>query len=428
MNGGSNTVQIKARTPRQWVGSDHGQGAAAAAGSAPGPGEEIACRAKGDTTGARVDWLSRSQADGQAARPGRVEALHAAAAPSRRPAFRPSPSPEPPAEELAVRAEPRRGGDGKRKKALYLVVQEQGHGGAAVSGSYAVHRVDLARSRLGISVSGEELAEPPLARFRAAPGMAFFRVGSKIVGVTGKNVGAVDAEAVVIDAGTWEVSPAPPPSSTTRGLVAMSSKIYAADMAAEDPRCEVLGSTSDAGASSSWSWSPLPPPPFCGRVLSLAAYPPRRGLLVSTEKDGTYLFDRRRRGGAAWVALSGSAAPPLEEGAVYAKDHDLWFEVSPRDGRLLAHDLDVVLAADEPRVEHKAHGVSDPVPVIAPSAHGGEAATASGARLVYLGSGKFCVAQAAADDAAGGAGRAVTVTVFRAVAEAGGLAGALAPP
>ena len=141
-------------------------------------------------------------------------------------------------------------------------MQDHGHG--VVSG-YAVHRVGLARSRHGISVYGEELEEPPVARFKAAPGMAFFKAGSKrIVGVTGKDAGVVEAESVVIDAGTWEVSTGPPPSSTEYGLVEVSGKILAADMLTEDPRCEIFRSVT-AG------WSPLPRPPFRDRILTLAA-------------------------------------------------------------------------------------------------------------------------------------------------------------
>jgi hypothetical protein len=282
-------------------------------------------------------------------------------------------------------------------------VQEQGHRHGVVSG-YAVHRVGLARSRHGISVYGEELEEPPVARFRAAPGMAFFKAGSKkIVGVTGKEAGVVEAESVVIDAGTWEVFP--PPSSTEYGLVEVSGKIYAADMLTEDPRCEVLCSASDASAG----WSPLPRPPFRDRILTLAAYPPRRGLLVSTDKGETYLLDRRRRGRSAWVALPGSAPLPLEGRAVYAKDHGLWFEVSPTDGRLRAHDLDVVTGAGAPKLKHTSVRVSDPIPVITPSSSG---ATPRSARLVYLGSGNFCVVQAAAER---DGGCPVTVTMFRVI-------------
>nr|CAB3467245.1 unnamed protein product [Digitaria exilis] len=190
---------------------------------------------------------------------------------------------------------------------------------AAVSG-YAVHRVDLARSRHGISVTGEALDDPPVARFKAAPGMSFFKAGSsekkKIVGVTDKHADVIEAESVVIDAAMWEVSPGPPPSSTEYGLVKVSSKIYAADMLADDPRCEVLLSANDA-----W-WSPLPRPPFRDRIVKLAAYLPCRGLLISTENGETCLFNRHRRRRSSWVALPGSPAPPAFEGAtVFAKDH-----------------------------------------------------------------------------------------------------------
>ncbi|KAG2609857.1 hypothetical protein PVAP13_4KG071900 [Panicum virgatum] len=239
--------------------------------------------------------------------------------------------------------------------------------------------------------------------------MAFFKAGSKrIVGVTGKDAGVVEAESVVIDAGTWEVSTGPPPSSTEYGLVEVSGKILAADMLTEDPRCEIFRSVT-AG------WSPLPRPPFRDRILTLAAHPPHRGLLVSTDKGETYLLDRRRRGRSAWVALPGSAALPWEGHAVYAKDHGLWFEVSPTDGRLRAHDLDVAPGAGAPKLEHATHRVSDPIPVITPSSRG---ATPQSARLVYLGSGNFCVVQAGVDRdgaRAGGGGCPVTVTVFRVI-------------
>ncbi|RCV20391.1 hypothetical protein SEVIR_4G050300v4 [Setaria viridis] len=286
-------------------------------------------------------------------------------------------------------------------------MQEQLHGHGVASG-YAVHRVALAGSRHGVSVSVEELEEPPVARFKAAPGMAFCKAGSKkIVGVTGKDAGVVDAESVVIDAGTWEVSTGPPPSSTEYSLVEVSGKVYAADMLTKDPRCEVLRSVT-AG------WSPLPRPPFRDRILTLAAYPPCRGLLVSTDKGETYLLDRRRRrrrgGGSAWVALPGSAPMPFEQRAVYAKDHGLWFEVSPTDGRLRAHGLDVVRGARAPKLEHTTHRVSDPIPVITPSARGGRT---PGAKLIYLGSGNFCAVQAAGAERDGGC--PVTVTVFRVI-------------
>ncbi|OEL36791.1 hypothetical protein BAE44_0002189 [Dichanthelium oligosanthes] len=330
-----------------------------------------------------------------------------------RAAFRASPSPEPAEEEEpAAPTERCRDGGRKRERALYLVMEEQGYGyGHGVISGYAVHRVDLARSPHGISVSGEELEEPPVARFKAAPGMAFFKAGSKkIVGVTDKDAGVVAAESVVIDAGTWEVSTGPPPPSTEYGIVEVSGKIYGADMLAEDPRCEVLRSASDASAR----WSPMPRPPFRDRILMLAAYPPRRGLLVSTDKGETYLLDRRRRGGSAWVALPGSAPLPFEERAVYAKDHGLWFEVSPIDGRLRAHDLDVVLGAGAPKLERTTHRVPDPIPVITPSPC---SATTKNVKLVYLGSGNFCVVQAGADcdGARADGGRAVTLTMFRVI-------------
>ncbi|TVU12334.1 hypothetical protein EJB05_45972, partial [Eragrostis curvula] len=326
-------------------------------------------------------------------------------------------------------------GNGRKRKnkALYLILQEQGGHGAESGCHYAVHRVNLARSRPGKKNSAEirrfsaefrftgggrylilpagfdrfrteGLDEPPVTRFKAAPGLAFLKLGSsKIVGVTDKDARVVEPESVVIDAGTWEVSPCLPPASTTCGLVGVSGKIYAVDMFTEDPRCEVLRSTRTTSNASAAGWSPLPRPPFSDGVVSLAAYPPRRGILVSTEKHGAYLLD-----GAAWVALpAGSAAGrlPLGDRAVYAKDHDLWFEVSPRDGRLRAHDLDVVIRGEgaEAELMHEALRVSDPIPVVvAPGA-----AVSGGARLVYLGSCKFCVVQVT--------GGAVTVTVFKVV-------------
>lgn len=322
----------------------------------------------------------------------------------KRPPFRASPSPELANEgqehaAATPRAERRRDGGGQeREKALYPILQEQGHG--AVSG-YAVHRVGLAGSPHGVSVSGEELEEPPVARFKAAPGMAFFnfKAGSskKIVGVTGRDAGVLEAESVVIDADTWEVFTGPPPSSTEYGLVEVSGKVYAADMITEDPRCEVLRSATAAG------WSPLPRPPFRDRILMLTAYPPRRGLLAETDKGETYLLDGRRRlrrrGGSAWVALPGSAPLQFEGSTVYGKDHSLWFEVSPTDGCLRAHGLSVVRGAGAPTLEHTTHLVSDPIPVITASARGGRT---PGAKLVYLGSGSFCVAQAAGAERDGG--------------------------
>ncbi|KAF8733008.1 hypothetical protein HU200_015365 [Digitaria exilis] len=177
-------------------------------------------------------------------------------------------------------------------------------------------------------------------------------------------------------------------------------------MLADDPRCEVLRSANDA-----W-WSPLPRPPFRDRIVKLATYPPRRGLLVSTEKGENYLFDRRRLGRSAWVALSGSPAPlPFEAGAaLFAKDHGLWFEVSPDDGRLRAHELDVVVHGAPPpgalpKLEHTTLLVVDPI-----AAGGGRRR----AKLVYLGNGSFCVAQAAAGGERGD-GCHVTVTMFRVI-------------
>ncbi|CAD6340044.1 unnamed protein product [Miscanthus lutarioriparius] len=195
------------------------------------------------------------------------------------------------------------------------------------------------------------------------------------------------------------------------GLVEVSGKIYAADMLTEDPRCVVLRSAAAAAARDERvGWTSLPRPPFRDRILTLAAYPLRRGLLASTEKGETFLLDGRRRGGAAWIALPGSARLPWEERAVYAKDHDLWFEVSPNDGRLRAHELDVVLGSGvAPRLEQKTHRVSDPIPVITPRARGG--ATRS-AKLVYLGRSMFCIVQA---DGIGAGGCPVTVTVFRVI-------------
>ena len=330
--------------------------------------------------------------------------------PSQQTLFRSSTSPSPePADEPASPTEPCRDGGRhrKRKKALYLVMQEHGHGHGVVS-TYAVHRVDLARSQHGISVSGEEFQEPPVLRFKAAPGMAFLKARSMVVGVTDRNAGVVEAESVIIDASTWEVSTGPPPPSTEYGLVEVSGKIYAAEMLTEDPRCVVLGSSTTGGERRVRQvWSPLPRPPFRDRILTLAAYPPRRGLLASTEKGETFLLDgRRRRGGPAWIALPGSARLPWEEerAVYYAKDHGLWFEVSANDGRLRAHELDVVLGSGAPRLEHKTtHRVSDPIPVITPSARGG--ATRS-AKLVCLGRSMFCVVQA--DDGIGADGCPVT--------------------
>jgi hypothetical protein len=84
---------------------------------------------------------------------------------------------------------------------------------------------------------------------------------------------------------------------------------------------------------------------------------------------------------------------------VYGKDHSLWFEVSPTDGCLRAHGLSVVRGAGAPTLEHTTHLVSDPIPVITASARGGRT---PGAKLVYLGSGSFCVAQAAGAERDGG--------------------------
>lgn len=239
--------------------------------------------------------------------------------------FRSSTSPEPADEPASPTERCRDDGGRKRKKALYLVMEEhgQGHGHGVVS-SYAVHRVDLAHSQHGISVSGEEFEEPPVLRFKAARGMAFLKARSMVVGVTDRNAGVVEAESVIIDASMWEVSTGPPPPSTEYGLVEVSGRIYAADMLTEDPRCVVLRSATAARDDPSARWSSLPRPPFNDRILALAAYPPRRGLLASTEKGETFLLDGRRRDGAAWIALPGSARLPWEaERAVYAKDHDL---------------------------------------------------------------------------------------------------------
>jgi len=43
--------------------------------------------------------------------------------------------------------------------------------------------------------------------------MAFLKARSTVVGVTDRNAGAVEAESVIIDASTWEVSTGPPPPS-----------------------------------------------------------------------------------------------------------------------------------------------------------------------------------------------------------------------
>ncbi|XP_066373309.1 uncharacterized protein [Miscanthus floridulus] len=327
--------------------------------------------------------------------------------PSQPTLFRSSTSPEPADEPPSPTERVRDDGGRKRKKALYLVMQEHGHG---VVSAYAVHRVDLARSQHGISVSSEEFEEPPVLRFKAAPGMAFLKARSTVVGVTDRNAGVVEAESVIIDASTWEVSTGPPPPSTEYGLVKVSGKIYAADMLTEDPRCVALRSAAAAARDARVGWTSLPRPPFRDRILTLAAYPLRRGLLASTERGETFLLDGRRRGGAAWIALPGSARLPWEERAVYAKDHDLWFEVSPNDGRLRAHEFDVVLGSGvAPRLEQKTHRVADPIPVITPRARGG--ATRS-AKLVYLGRSMFCVVQA---DGIGADGCPVTVTVFRVI-------------
>lgn len=95
---------------------------------------------------------------------------------------------------------------------------------------------------------------------------------------------------------------------------------------------------------------------------------------------------------------------------MYAEDHDLWFEVSPTDGRLRAHELDVVNvgAAGEAELRHAAHRVADPIQVLTTPG-----ACSGASTLLYLGSGKFGVAETT-EQQRNGRGN-ITVTVFRVV-------------
>nr|CAB3467246.1 unnamed protein product [Digitaria exilis] len=97
----------------------------------------------------------------------------------------------------------------------------------------------------------------------------------------------------------------------------------------------------------------------------------------------------------------------------------MWFEVLPDDGRLRAHELDVVVHGAPPpgalpKLEHTTHLVADPIPMITASAACGGGGRKTKAKLVYLGNRSFCIAQAVADGERGD-GCHVTVTMFRVI-------------
>uniref|UniRef100_A0A0D9VC10 F-box associated domain-containing protein n=1 Tax=Leersia perrieri TaxID=77586 RepID=A0A0D9VC10_9ORYZ len=272
------------------------------------------------------------------------------------------------------------------RRFIYLVV-DGGCNRRRASFAFHVHRINASRffcPEQEADVTVRDLPRPSMKFHAPSPETDFTLLGGDMV-LAADHKGRATIYDPVSNAVRAAPALAQPKSLPAVSVSVGHHTLYVLDPLRSHDRCFESLVYNKPRADHDWHWESLPPPPYKptshGFVRSYAVVgdaPAVAIIWVSTNDGATYSFDTARR---EW-GKQGDWALPFRGLAQYVPDYNLWFALNDA-GRLCAFDLAAATSSSSPRPRNVW-----PQEVKPPK--GWRSLTSF---LVYLGSGRFCVAR-----------------------------------